>query len=145
METGKDAVVYAVLPPARIFEQLEVSAQRPAGAPEPGIKATVPPQTGGNVEIPRMIRPLRPKYPPGAAGRGIEGTLAGSMKTAPLPLAAGAARRLRDEGLQRRSGRRLRAFPAPGAGAIPGNCRGMGPAFHTEARSAILSTTFSGD
>jgi TonB family protein len=72
LEGDERARVYAVLPPVRVVEQMEIAAKLPEGVskavlPEPEVRV------GGEVELPEPMAPARAAYPPGAASRGIEG------------------------------------------------------------------------
>jgi TonB family protein len=74
LEGDEQARVYAVLPLARSFEEVQINAHLPAGtrksvAAEPAIRA------GGRVEPTKALQPPRPAYPPGAAARGLEGSV----------------------------------------------------------------------
>lgn len=75
VEVGGEAVrVYAVLPLARVVEEVEVSTKMAAGT-----RKSAPLQrairAGGKVEPPEALGRLRPSYPPGAAARGVEGSV----------------------------------------------------------------------
>jgi TonB family protein len=74
IETGQSVRVYAVLGPARVVEELDITSEIPAGLRKsaPGENAV---RKGGEVQPPQALEPLRPAYPRGAARRGVEGTV----------------------------------------------------------------------
>jgi TonB family protein len=74
LEPGQGVRVYAVLAPARVVEELEISSELPDG-----VRKAAPNETavrkGGKVQPPQILAPLRPAYPRGAASRGLQGTV----------------------------------------------------------------------
>jgi TonB family protein len=75
LEGNEQARVYAVLPLARVFEEVQTNAQLPAGT-QKGAAAEPASRAGGRVEPAKALEPPRPAYPPGAAARGLEGSVA---------------------------------------------------------------------
>ncbi len=74
IEAGQAVRVYAVLMPARVVEELDITSQLPEGVQKaaPGENAL---RKSGEVRPPQAVAPLRPAYPRGAANRGVEGTV----------------------------------------------------------------------
>ncbi len=75
VEKGRTARVYAVLVPGRMDD--EVVIRGGVAAPAAGSAKAQPytPQVGGNVDLPRLLGPPRPRYPEKAAEAGIQGTV----------------------------------------------------------------------
>ena len=74
LEEKNAAHVYAVLPPVRLAEELTIMGSLPAGT-QKASPADREPRTGGKMEPPEPISPMRPAYPPGATSRGVEGSV----------------------------------------------------------------------
>jgi TonB family protein len=71
---AEEARVYAVLALPRMLEAVRIETSL-----SPGVHhAEIPPasrRVGGKVVGPTPLQPLRPRFPPGAAGRGIQGVV----------------------------------------------------------------------
>lgn len=75
VKEGLTAKVCAVLTPGRINDEIVVRGG--AAAPVPGGEMAQPytPQVGGNIDLPRLLSPPRPRYPEKAGQAGIQGTV----------------------------------------------------------------------
>lgn len=74
LEEKTAARIYAVLPPVRLAEEVTIHGSLPAGSQKVPLVEREP-RTGGKVEPPEPLSPMRPAYPPGAASRGVEGSV----------------------------------------------------------------------
>jgi len=73
VKEGQTARVYAVLTPGRMDD--EVVVQGGVAVPAAGSRKAQPytPEVGGNIDLPRLLNPPRPRYPEKAAQGGIQG------------------------------------------------------------------------
>ena len=74
IEAGQAVRVYAVLSPARVVEEMDITGELPEGVRKAALGETAI-RKGGDVQPPQAQAPLRPAYPRGAASRGLEGTV----------------------------------------------------------------------
>lgn len=75
VEAGRKAVVYAVLEPGRMSDEITVRGTSVTSSPGSGMARPYAPQTGGKIDGPTPLRPLRPRYPGSAQQAGIQGTV----------------------------------------------------------------------
>ena len=75
VEAGTPAVVNPKLSIGGVTENLSVVAE---GTPQPHLQSSGPPvavRVGGNVQAAKLVRQVRPAYPPDLQAQGIEGTV----------------------------------------------------------------------
>jgi len=74
LKSGQAVRVHAVLSPARVVEEMDITGELPEGVHK-AAQGEIAVSKGGEVKPPQATSPLRPAYPRGAAGRGLEGTV----------------------------------------------------------------------
>lgn len=75
VEEGKTARIYAVLAPGKMDDEVVVHSGVKASASASAVAKPHTPAIGGNIDLPRLLSPPRPRYPENAAQAGIRGTV----------------------------------------------------------------------
>ncbi len=75
VEKGQAATVYVILTPGRMNDDFVVQSGIKAAVPGSGKAQPHTPQVGGNIDLPQLLNPPRPRYAENLAQAGIRGTV----------------------------------------------------------------------